>query len=167
MSRLGHSRPGRTSTKFGHARYAAESGSKFMAVPTLTEDSRIIRRYERSGLRSEAWRCLRLTLSGIPISADRRDHVQGLRQEGNLACHYFLGTMGLRVERTVARETFLLGVLPTATEASASAMARNIYRDGAADSTIVSVLTGAITISVGVAVAFLVQSQLLRFRCNS
>jgi malonate transporter and related proteins len=55
-------------------------------------------------------------------------------------------------------QTFLLGVLPTATEVSASAVARNIYRDGAADSTIVSVLTSAITISAGVAVAFLVQS---------
>jgi ABC-type Fe3+ transport system permease subunit len=41
---------------------------------------------------------------------------------------------------------------------SASAVARNTYRDGAADSTIVSVLTSAISVSVGVAVAFLVQS---------
>ncbi len=54
-------------------------------------------------------------------------------------------------------QTFLLGVLPTATEVSAIAVTRNIYRDGAADSTVVSALTSVITISVGVAVAFLVQ----------
>jgi hypothetical protein len=47
-----------------------------------------------------------------------------------------------------------MGVLPTATEVSAIAVSRNIYRDEAADSAIASVLRSAITISTGVAVAF-------------
>jgi len=32
MNALGHSRPGRASSKSGHVRYAAESGSKFRAL---------------------------------------------------------------------------------------------------------------------------------------
>jgi predicted permease len=49
--------------------------------------------------------------------------------------------------------TFLLGVLPTATEVSAIAVSRNIYRASAAGSTIASVLMSVVTISAGVAMA--------------
>jgi predicted permease len=54
-------------------------------------------------------------------------------------------------------QTFLLGVLPTATEVSAIAVSRNIYRELAADSTVASVMGSALSISVGIAIAILVQ----------
>ncbi|MGR9400203.1 hypothetical protein ACU8M5_10700 [Rhizobium leguminosarum] len=50
-------------------------------------------------------------------------------------------------------QTFPLGVLPTATEVSAIAVSRNIYRESAAGGTIVSAIASIFTIAAGVAVA--------------
>jgi len=70
----------------------------------------------------------------------------------------FVAAWAVGLKGALLAQTFLLGVLPTATEVSAIAVSRNIYRNEAADSTIASVLTSAVTISAGVAVAFMVQS---------
>jgi malonate transporter and related proteins len=50
-------------------------------------------------------------------------------------------------------QTFLLGVLPTATEVSAIAVSRSIYREEASESTILSVLAGILPISIGITAA--------------
>jgi predicted permease len=50
-------------------------------------------------------------------------------------------------------QTFLLGVLPTATEVSAIAVARSIYREQASESTILSVLAGILSIGMGITAA--------------
>ncbi len=55
-------------------------------------------------------------------------------------------------------QTFLLGVLPTATEVSAIAVSRNIYRDRAAGSTLASVLASIFTIAAGVSAAVLLEN---------
>jgi predicted permease len=101
---------------------------------------------------------LGLTLSGIPIQLNGEITFNVFVKNVIQPLIIFTAAWALGLKGALLAQTFLLGVLPTATEVSAIAVARNVYRDGAADSTIVSVLTSAITISVGVAVAFMLQS---------
>ncbi|KQV68100.1 AEC family transporter [Rhizobium sp. Root1220] len=101
---------------------------------------------------------LGLILSAIP-----------LRLDGEIAFNVFVKNviqpivilfvayaLGLRGPQLA--QVFLLGVLPTAAEVSAIAVARNTYSEKAAGSTIISVLVSIVTISAGVATARFLQS---------
>ena len=101
---------------------------------------------------------LGLTLSGIPIQLSGEITFNIFVKNVLQPVIIFAAAWVLGLRGSLLAQTFLLGVLPTATEVSAIAMSRNIYRDEATDSTLVSVLTSAITIGAGVAVAFWVQS---------
>jgi predicted permease len=100
---------------------------------------------------------LGLALSGIPFRIDREVAfnvvIKNVLQPALiLGAAWLLGLRG-----PLLAQTFLLGVLPTATEVSAIAVSRNIYRELAADSTVVSVLGSALSISVGIAIALFLQ----------
>jgi hypothetical protein len=101
---------------------------------------------------------LGLTVSGIPFRFKREVTFNVFVKNVIQPAIIFLAAWALGLRGPLLAETFLLGVLPTATEVSAIAASRNIYRDGAADSTVASVLMSVLTISGGVAVAFLLQS---------
>jgi malonate transporter and related proteins len=100
---------------------------------------------------------LGLTLSGIPIRFSGEVSFNVLVKNVIQPIIIFAVAWALGLKGALLAQTFLLGVLPTATEVSAIAMSRNIYRDEAADSTIASVVVSVITISAGVAVAFMIQ----------
>lgn len=100
---------------------------------------------------------LGLALSGIPFRIDR-EVAFNVVTKNVLQPALILGTawlLGLR--GPLLAQAFLLGVLPTATEVSAIAVSRNIYKEIAADSTVVSVLVSGLSISVGLAIAFVLQ----------
>lgn len=101
---------------------------------------------------------LGLTLSGIPIRISGEIMFNVFVKNVLQPVIIFAAAWALGLRGSLLAQTFLLGVLPTATEVSAIAMSRNIYRDEATDSTLVSVLASAITIGVGVAVAFWLQA---------
>ena len=89
---------------------------------------------------------MRLTLSGIPIQLNGEITFNVFVKNAIQPVIIFMAAWAFGLKGPLLAQTFLLDVLPTATEVSAVAVARNIYRDGAADSTIVSVLTSAIAI---------------------
>jgi predicted permease len=100
---------------------------------------------------------LGLALSGVPFRLDREVAFNVMTKNVVqpaliLGAAWLLGLRG-----PLLAQTFLLGVLPTATEVSAIAVSRNIYRELAADSTVASVMGSALSISVGIAIAILVQ----------
>jgi malonate transporter len=100
---------------------------------------------------------LGLALSGVPFRLDR-EVAFNVMTKNIVQPALILGAawlLGLR--GPLLAQTFLLGVLPTATEVSAIAVSRNIYRELAADSTVVSVMGSALSISVGIAIAILIQ----------
>ncbi|MBB3539313.1 MULTISPECIES: AEC family transporter [unclassified Rhizobium] len=98
---------------------------------------------------------LGLTLSGISLQLNKEVtfnvFVKNILQPIVIfGTAYLVGLRG-----ALLAQTFLLGVLPTATEVSAIAVSRNIYRDRAAGSTLASVLASIFTIAAGVSVAVL------------
>jgi predicted permease len=101
---------------------------------------------------------LGLTLSGISL------HLNGeivfnvivknvLQPVVIFGAAYLLGLRG-----ALLAQTFLLGVLPTATEVSAIAVSRNIYQESAAGGTLVSAIASIFTIAAGVAVALVIKA---------
>lgn len=101
---------------------------------------------------------LGLTLSGLSFQLNREIVFNILVKNVLQPLIIFAAAWGLGLRGALLAQTFLLGVLPTATEVAAIAVSRDIYRDLAADSTLASVLMSTITISAGVAVALIVQS---------
>ncbi|TCL68292.1 AEC family transporter [Rhizobium sp. BK251] len=101
---------------------------------------------------------LGLILSEAPLRLDREIIFNVLvknviQPSVILAVGYALGLRGANLA-----QAFLLGVLPTAAEVSAIAVARNAYAEKVAGSTTASVLASIVTISVGVAIARFLQS---------
>jgi predicted permease len=100
---------------------------------------------------------LGLTLSGISLQLNK-EVTFNVFVKNVLQPIVIFGTaylVGLR--GALLAQTFLLGVLPTATEVSAIAVSRNIYRDRAAGSTLASVLASIFTIAAGVSIAVLLE----------
>jgi predicted permease len=100
---------------------------------------------------------LGLTPSGIPIPFNGNITFNVLAKNVIQPLIMFVAAWALGLKGELIAQTFLMGVLPTATEASAIAVSRNIYRDEAAGSTIASV-DERDHHQYRVAVAFMVQS---------
>src|SRR4051812_42700576 len=100
---------------------------------------------------------LGLALSGISFRMDREVAFNVITKNVAQPVLILVVAWLLGLRGALLAQTFLLGVLPTATEVSAIAVSRNIYRDVAADSTVVSVLGSALSISAGLAIAVFLQ----------
>ncbi|MGO7485511.1 AEC family transporter [Rhizobium ruizarguesonis] len=98
---------------------------------------------------------LGLTLSGIQFHLNREVTFNVLVKNVLQPVVIFGAAYLVGLRGPLLAQTFLLGVLPTATEVSAIAVSRNVYRDSAAGSTLASVLASIFTIAAGVSVAVL------------
>lgn len=102
---------------------------------------------------------LGLTLSGIQLQLNGEVTFNVLVKNVLQPIIIFGAAYGMGLRGPLLAQTFLLGVLPTATEVSAIAVSRNIYRDRAAGSTLASVIASIFTIAAGIAVAVLLEEQ--------
>lgn len=101
---------------------------------------------------------LGLTLSGISLHLNAEIVFNVLVKNVLQPIVIFVAAYALGLRGGLLAQTFLLGVLPTATEVSAIAVSRNIYRESAAGSTLVSAIVSIFTIAAGVAVSLAVTS---------